>query len=168
MFTLLQSSPGVKRKGMIPRFPLYPWWGAPVPYLLGHVRASLACGQLGPHTEQGMLTLAPASNGFGAPGGDPVWTGKNDVPFPGTLWSAGITKVALVGAGVPQLPLSLWTAHASWCSTKCQASPQHRCEPTCPGHTCHVSLGPAVHSCCVFRGTPACFRLTHSGGRTAL
>lgn len=67
-----------------------------------------------------MLTLAPASNGFGAPGGDPVWTGKNDVPFPGTLWSAGITKVALVGAGVAQLPLSLWTAHASWCSTKCQ------------------------------------------------
>ena len=48
---------------------------------------------------------------------------KNDVPFLGTLWSASITKVALVGAGVAELPLSLWMAHASRCSTKCQASP---------------------------------------------
>ena len=87
------------------------------------MRASLACGQLGPHTEQGMLTLAPASNGFGVSGRDPVWTGKNNVPFPGTLWSAGTTKVALVGAGVSELPLSLWMAHASQCSNKCQASP---------------------------------------------
>lgn len=98
-----------------------------------------------------MLTLAPANVALVLPGGSSL-DRKNDVPFPGTLWSAGITG----GPGwgwVAQLPLSLWTAHASWCSTKCQHL--HSSTGVSPPvqDLCHVSLGPAVHSCCVFRRT---------------
>ena len=58
-----------------------------------------------------MPALAPASNGFGVPGGDPAWTGKNNVPLGGPSGLPTPLNVALVWDRVTELPLSVWTVH---------------------------------------------------------
>lgn len=112
---------------------------------------SPAGGQFGPHTEQEMLTLAPASNGLGAPGRDSAWTGESHVPFPGDPpeLPAPLRTIAGLGPSHPaaikplDLPrLSVSRAHVPPCSSR--HSTGTGVSPTCPGYPHRVSLVPSV------------------------